>query len=70
MIFTSHVAYLSCAIIAMLYTHLIGNKLLNTMVVCDSVPSVRYSSGYNVLHLWRISLISTYRVYELYATLA
>ena len=32
----------------------------------DSVPSVRYSSICNVLHLWRISLIPTYRVYQLY----
>ena len=27
----------------------------------DSVPSVRYSSVYNVLRLWRISLIPTYK---------
>ena len=32
----------------------------------DSVPSARYSSVYNVLCLWRISLIPTYRVYRLY----
>ena len=32
----------------------------------DSVPSVRYSSVCNVLHLWRISLIPTYWVYQLY----
>ena len=32
----------------------------------DSVPSVRYSSVCNVLRLWRISLIPTYRVYRLY----
>ena len=50
-------------------THLIGNQLQNTMVVFkmhDSVPSVRYSSICNVLHLWRTSLIPTYRVYRLY----
>ena len=28
----------------------------------DSVPSARYSSVCNVLHLWSISLIATYRV--------
>ena len=32
----------------------------------DSVPSARYSSVCNVLHLWRIWLIPTYRVYRLY----
>ena len=32
----------------------------------DSVPSVKYSSVYNVLHLWNISLIPTYRVCRLY----
>ena len=32
----------------------------------DSVPSARYSSVCNVLYLWRISLIPTYRVYRLY----
>ena len=49
-----------------LYIHSIGNQLLNTMVVfkiCDSVPSVRYSSVCDVLCLWRILVIPTYRVY-------
>ena len=32
----------------------------------DSVPSARYSPVCNVLRLWRISLIPTYRVYRLY----
>ena len=32
----------------------------------DSVPSASYSSICNVLHLWSISLIPTYRVYRLY----
>ena len=32
----------------------------------DSVPSARCSSVCNVLLLWRISLIPTYRVYRLY----
>ena len=32
----------------------------------DSVPSVRYSSVYNVLRQWRIWLIPIYRVYRLY----
>ena len=62
-------AYVNCAIIAMLYTHLIGNQPYNTMVVfkmCDSVPSARYSSVCNVLRQWRIWLIPTYRVYRLY----
>ena len=34
----------------------------------DSVPSARYSPVCNVLHLWRIWLIPTYRVYRLYDT--
>ena len=53
----------------MLYTYLIANQLLNTMVVfemCDSVPSARYCPVCNVLRLWRIWLIPTYRVYRLY----
>ena len=40
-----------------------------TMVVfkmCDSGPSARYSPVCNVLCLWRIWLIPTYRVYRLY----
>ena len=32
----------------------------------DSVPSARYSSICNVLRQWRIWLIPTYRVYQLY----
>ena len=43
--FTSRSAHLNCAIMAMLYTHSIGNQLQNSMVVFkmrDSVPSVRY----------------------------
>ena len=32
----------------------------------DSVPSTRYSSVCNVLNQWRIWLIPTYRVYQLY----
>ena len=32
----------------------------------DSVPSTRYSSICNVLRLWRIWLIPTYRVNRLY----
>ena len=32
----------------------------------DSVLSARYSSICNVLHLWYISLIPTYRVHRLY----
>ena len=49
--------------------HSIGNQ--NTMIVYkmrDRVPSERYSSVYNVLRLWKISLIPTYRVYRLYDT--
>ena len=56
-------------IIAMLYTHLIGNQPQNTMVVFkmhDSVPSASYSSICNVLRQWSILLIPTYRVYRLY----
>ena len=32
----------------------------------DSVPSARYSAICNVLRLWRIWVIPTYRVYQLY----
>ena len=70
--FTSRGAYVKLRYIAMLYTHSIGNQpYKNTMVVfkmCDSVhvPSARYSSVCNVLCLWSISLITTYRVYRLY----
>ena len=32
----------------------------------DSVPSASYSSVCNVLRQWNISLIPTYRVYQLY----
>ena len=32
----------------------------------DSVPSASYSSVCNVLRQWSISLIPTYRVYQLY----
>ena len=53
--FTSHSAYVNCAVMAMLYTHLIENQLKNTMVLLkmrDSVPySVRYSNICNVLRL-------------------
>ena len=41
-------------------------ECVNTMVVFkmhDSVPSMSYSSVCNVLRLWSISLIPTYRVY-------
>ena len=53
---------------AKLYTHSIGNQLLNKIMVFkmhDSVSSVRYYSVCNVLHLWKISLIPTYRAYRL-----
>ena len=68
-IFTSRSAYVNCAIIAMLYTHSIGNQPENMMVVFkmrDSVPSTSYSSVCNILRQWSISLIPTYRVYRLY----
>ena len=42
---------------------LIGNILFK---MCDSVLIARYSSVCNVLRLWNISLIPTYRVYRLY----
>ena len=67
--FTSRGAYVKLHYIAMLYTHLIGNQTENTMVfflMHDRVPSASYSSVCNVLHLWNISLIPTYRVYRLY----
>ena len=69
--FYSRGAYIKLRYIAMLYTRSIGNQPLNTMVVFKmrySVPSARYSSVCNVLRLWRISLIPTYRVYRLYDT--
>ena len=71
--FTSCGAYVNCAIMAMLYTHSIGNQLYNTMVlfkIRDSVPSMKYSSASNVLRLWRIWLIPTYRIYQLYGICA
>ena len=36
--------------------------------MCDSVPSARYSSVFNVLRQWRIWLIPTYRVGRHYDT--
>ena len=57
------------AIMAMLYTHSIGNPPQNTMVVFkirESVPSARYSPICNVLRQWKTSLIPIYRVYRLY----
>ena len=65
---TSCGGYVKLHYIAMLCTHSIGNLPYNMMVVfkmCDSVPTARYSSVRNVLCLWRISLISTYKVYRL-----
>ena len=65
-IFFSRGAYVNYTIMAMLYTHSIGNQSSKTMALfkmLDSVPSARYSSVCNVLRLWRISLIPTYKVY-------
>ena len=65
---TSCGAYVKLRYIAMLCTDSIGNLSYNMMVVfkmCDSVPTAIYSSVRNVLCLWRISLISTYKVYRL-----
>ena len=77
--FTSRCAYVNLRYVAMLYhryytlyIHSIGKQPLNMMVVFkmrDSVPSARYSSVCNVLRLWRISLIPTYRLYRLYDNL-
>ena len=67
--FTSRGAYVNCTIIAMLYTHFIGNQPYITMVVFkmrDSVPSARYSRICIVLRLCSFSLIPTYGVYRLY----
>ena len=64
--FTSRGAYVKLRYIEMLYTHSIENQPLNTMVgfkMRDSVPTARYSSVCNVLCLWNISVILTYRVY-------
>ena len=64
--FTLRGVHVNCAIMSMLYTHSIGNQLYNTLLVFkmrDSVPSARYSRVCNVLRLWRIWLIPTYRVY-------
>ena len=66
---TSRGAHVNCAIMAMLYTHPIGNQPQNTMVVFkmrESVPAARYSPVCNVLRQWKTSLILTYRVYRLY----
>ena len=66
--FTSRGAHLNYAIMAMLYTHSIGNQPQNPMVVFkmrDSVPSPRYSPVCSVLRQWKTSLIPTYRVYRL-----
>ena len=68
-IFTSRGVHVNCTIMAMLHTHSIGNQLYNTIVVFkmrDVVPSERYSPVCNVLRLWRMWLIPTYRVYRLY----
>ena len=61
-------AYVNCTIIAILYTHSIGNEHTVVFKVHDSVPTTRYSCVCNVLHLWKISLFPTYRVYQLYGT--
>ena len=66
---TSRGAHVNCAIMAILYTHAIGNQPSNTMVVFkmrESVPIARYSPVCNVLRQWKTSLILTYRVYRLY----
>ena len=71
-IFTSRGAHVNCAIMAMLYTHSIGNPLLNTWVVFkprDSVPSARYFPICNLLRQWKTSLIPIYRVYRLCDTI-
>ena len=55
--------FFSGAIMAMLYTHSVGNPPLNKMVVFkmrDSVPSARYSPICNVLRQWKTSLIPIY----------
>ena len=52
-------AHVNCAIMAILYTHSIGNPPQNTMVVfkmSDNVPSARYSPICNVLRQWKTSL--------------
>ena len=57
---------LKLRIMAMLYTHSIGNPPQNTMAVFemrDNVPSARYSPICNVLRQWKTSLIPIYRVY-------
>ena len=62
-IFTSCGAHVNYAIMAMLYTHSIGNQPLNTMVVfkiCDSVPSTRYPPICNILRQWETLLIPIY----------
>ena len=62
--FTSRGAYVKLHYIAC-YT-LIRLDISHRMFkMRDSVPSTRYSSVCNVLHLWRILLIPTYRVYRL-----
>ena len=62
--FTSHCVYVNCAIKELLYVHSFNWKSAVEHDVVfkmhDIVPSVRYSSVCNVLHLWRISFIPTY----------
>ena len=70
--FTSCIVYVNYSIIVILYTYSIGNQPYNSMVVfkmCNSVPSTIYSIICNVLRLWSISFIPTYRVYRIYGTL-
>ena len=55
-------------IMAMLYTHSIGNPPQNMMVVFkmrDSVPSARYSPICNVLRQWKTLLIPIYSLQTL-----
>ena len=54
---------------AMLYTHSIRNQAIEQdggVKMRDSVPSEGYSIICNLLRQWSISLIPTYRVYQLY----
>ena len=68
--FTSRGAYINCALLyifIILIRFRISCRTRWWCLKCD-VPSVRYSSVCNVLRLWRIWLIPTYRVYQLYDT--
>ena len=65
--FTSRSAYVNLRHIDVIHSFDCKSAIKHVVVfrMHDSVPSARYSSFCNVLHLWNILLIPTYRVYLL-----